>query len=90
MGISRIHKRKALWIVSLLVALLVTGCGGIKPYEPRNHREEGSEKGLFTGSEGEFAIFRKAEEPKKESEDEQNPNELESTAQPEPARNENE
>jgi hypothetical protein len=68
MGISRIHKRKALWIVSLLVALLVTGCGGIKPYEPRNHREEGSEKGLFTGSQGEFVILRKADEPKTGSE----------------------
>jgi hypothetical protein len=68
MGISRIHKRKALWIVSLLVALLITGCGGIKPYEPRNHREEGSEKGLFTGSQGEFVILRKADEPKTGSE----------------------
>jgi len=47
----------------LLMALLVTGCAGIKPYEPRDHREEGPEKGLFTGSEGEFVIFRKADEP---------------------------
>ena len=62
MGISRTHRRKALWIVPLLVALLVTGCAGIKPYEPRDHREEGPEKGLFTGSEGEFVIFRKADE----------------------------
>ena len=52
-----------LWIGPLLVALLVTGCAGIKPYEPRDHREEGPEKGLFTGSEGEFVIFRKADEP---------------------------
>ena len=63
MGISRTHRRKALWIVPLLVALLVTGCAGIKPYEPRDNREEGMEKGLFTGSEGEFVIIRKAEEP---------------------------
>ena len=63
MGISRTHRRKALWIGPLLVALLVTGCAGIKPYEPRDNREEGMEKGLFTGSEGEFVIFRKAEEP---------------------------
>ena len=52
----------------MLVALLVTGCAGIKPYEPRDHREEGPEKGLFTGSEGEFVIFRKADEPKTGSE----------------------
>jgi hypothetical protein len=68
MGISRTLRRKALWIGPLLVALLVTGCAGIKPYEPRNNREEGPEKGLFTGSEGEFVIFRKADEPETGSE----------------------
>ena len=68
MGISRTHRRKALWIGPLLVALLVTGCAGIKPYEPRDNREEGMEKGLFTGSEGEFVIYRKADEPETGSE----------------------
>jgi hypothetical protein len=68
MGISRTHRRKALWIVPLLVALLVTGCAGIEPYEPRDHREEGPEKGLFTGSKGEFVIFRKADQPEKGTE----------------------
>ena len=57
-----------LWIGPLLVALLVTGCVGIQPYEPRDNREEGMEKGLFTGSEGEFVIFRKADEPETGSE----------------------
>ena len=52
----------------MLVALLVAGCAGITPYEPRDHREEGPEKGLFTGSEGEFVIFRKADEPEAGSE----------------------
>ena len=84
MGISRIHRRKALWIGTLLVALLViAGCAGIEPYEPRNNREEGPEKGLFTGSDGEFVIFRKADGPKKGSEDKKSPNEPESAAQPE-------
>jgi hypothetical protein len=68
MGISRTHRRKALWIGPLLVALLVTGCAGIKPYEPRDNREEGMEKGLFTGSEGEFVIFRKVDESETGSE----------------------
>jgi hypothetical protein len=68
MGISRTLRRKALWIGPLLVVLLVAGCAGIKPYEPRDHREEGPEKGLFTGSEGEFVIFRKADEPETGSE----------------------
>ncbi len=63
MGISRTHRRKVLWIGPLLVALLVAGCAGIKPYEPRDSREEGPEKGLLTGSEGEFIIYRKADEP---------------------------
>ena len=68
MGILGAHRRKALWIGPLLVALLVAGCAGIKPYEPRDNREEGPEKGLFTGSEGEFVIFRKADEPEAGSE----------------------
>ena len=66
MGISRTHRRKVLWIGPLLVALLVTGCAGIKPYEPRDNREEGMEKGLFTGSEGELVIYRKYDKPKSE------------------------
>ena len=85
MGISRTPRGKALWILALLVALLVVaGCGGIRPYEPRNYREEGPEKGLFTGSEGEFVILRKAEEPTKGSEDKDSLNQAETAAQPEP------
>ena len=68
MGISRTHRRKVLWIGPLLVALLVTGCAGIKSYEPRDNWEEGMEKGLFTGSAGEFVIFRKTDEPETGSE----------------------
>ncbi len=84
MGIYRTHRRKALWIGVLLVALLViAGCAGIEPYEPRNNREEGPEKGLFTGSDGEFVIFRKADEPETDSEDKKSPNEPESAAQTE-------
>ncbi len=51
--------RKSLLIGPLLSALLVVGCSGIKPYEPRDDREEGPEKGLFTGSQGEWVIYRK-------------------------------
>jgi hypothetical protein len=68
MGISGAPKRKALWICLLLVAMLVAGCAGIKPYEPRDNREEGMEKGLFTGSEGEFVIYRKVDESETGSE----------------------
>jgi len=57
MGILGAHRRQALWIGPLLVALLVAGCAGITPYEPRDHREEGPEKGLFTGSQGEWVIL---------------------------------
>ncbi len=41
----------------MLVALLVSGCADIKPYEPRDDREEGPEKGFFTGSQGEWVIL---------------------------------
>jgi hypothetical protein len=83
MVITSTSREKVLMIVAVLVVLLVVaGCAGIKPYEPRNNREEGPEKGLFTGSEGEFVIFRKAEELKKESEDKKSLSEPDSTAQP--------
>ena len=68
MGISKTHRRKALLISLLLLALLVAGCAGIEPYEPRDNREEGPQKGLFSGSEGEFVIFRKSDEPDSGSE----------------------
>ena len=68
MDLFRKHKRKALWIGALLMALLVIGCAGIEPYEPRDNREEGPRKGLFTGAEGEWVIFRKTDKPKTSSE----------------------
>ena len=63
MGISITQRRKALWIGLLLVALLVIGCAGITPYEPRDHREEGPERGLLSGPDGEFIIFKLEDEP---------------------------
>jgi hypothetical protein len=68
MGITLTLIRKALWIGPLLVVLLATGCAGIKPYQPRDYRQEGPERGLFTGSEGEFVIYKKADEPETGSE----------------------
>jgi hypothetical protein len=47
----------------LLIVVVMAACAGIEPYEPRNNREEGPEKGLFTGSQGEWVIVGpKAEE----------------------------
>jgi len=47
----------------LLIVVVMAACAGIEPYEPRNNREEGPEKGLFTGSQGEWVIIGpKAEE----------------------------
>ena len=57
MDIFRKLGQKALVIGLVLVVLLTAGCAGIKPYEPRNDREEGPEKGLFTGSQGEWVIL---------------------------------
>ena len=51
------HRQKVLWIGTLLAALLViVGCAEIQPYKAPNHREEGPQKGLFTGSQGEWVI----------------------------------
>ena len=43
----------------LLIVLLFIGCAGMTPVELRNNREEGPEKGLFSGPEGEFVLLRK-------------------------------
>ena len=75
--------RKAVWIiVPLAVLLVIAGCAGIQPYEPRNHREEGPKDGLFSGSEGEFVILEKGVGPVKGSEDKKSPNEPESATKP--------
>ena len=72
MVISMSHRRKALWIVALLTAVLVmVGCAEIQPYNPPNHREEGPAKGLFTGSQGEWVIMGPKSPPTK-SEENQN------------------
>ena len=75
MTIFRKLGQKALLIGLLLVTLLVTGCAGMKPYKPHDYREEGPKRGLFTGSEGEFVIFRKADEPDTGSEVDKRPDE---------------
>lgn len=72
---------KALWGAILILPLLFTGCADIEPYQPRDYREEGLEKGLFTGSEGEFVIFRKADEPANTSEDGKEPDGTADTVQ---------
>ena len=65
---ARTRRRKSRAGTAMLLALLaVAGCG-MEPYEPRNAREEGPEKGLFTESEGEFVIFRHGEVQKNEEE----------------------
>jgi hypothetical protein len=63
MGICNEHNQKIRWTAVLLMVVVMAGCTGIEPYEPRNNREEGPEKGLFTGSQGEWVIVGpKAEE----------------------------
>ena len=50
-------------LIPLLLALIVvSGCSGIEPLELTNTREEGPEKGLFSGSDGEFVILRGTDE----------------------------
>lgn len=68
MGLHIKKLRKTLWAGVLLSAFVVAGCAGIEPYEPRNDREEGPERGLFSGSEGEFVIYRRADKPETGSE----------------------
>ncbi len=48
-------------VLYLLLLLSLSGCSGIKPYAPVNHREEGPESGLFSGTEGAFVILRQGD-----------------------------
>ena len=68
MGILIKLRQVALWIGPLLAALLVAGCSGIEPYEPYDYRQDGPKQGLFSGSAGEFVIYKKADEPETGSE----------------------
>ena len=63
MGIAQKLSRRNLYAGLVLLTLLVTGCEGLTPYEARDYRENGPERGVFTGSEGEFIIYRKVEKP---------------------------
>lgn len=59
--------RRARCAVALLLWLIVAGCAGITPEEVRNTREEGPEKGLFSGPGGEFVLIGPAQgEPQAE------------------------
>ena len=53
------------WLLALMV---IAGCSGIEPFEMTNTREEGPEKGLFSGPDGEFIIHGRADEPDAEGE----------------------
>jgi hypothetical protein len=78
MGICNLHSRSACWtVILLLMVVIVFGCAGIQPYEPRNHREEGPEKGLFSGSEGEWVILRVQEPQQSDSSENKSPDEKE-------------
>jgi len=72
MDILQKHKQRGLWCGSILVAMLATllfnGCSGIEPYDPPDYREEPPVHGVLTGPEGEFVIYRKADEPESKSE----------------------
>ena len=55
----KLIRRNILWLLLLLV---ISSCSGMEPYAPVNHREEGPESGLFSGSKGDFVIYQKNEE----------------------------
>ena len=70
MGTSGARGRSVVPLIGLpLVAMLVSGCTGMKPYEPRDYREDGMEKGLISGADGAFVIFRRAGTPASDSEE---------------------
>jgi hypothetical protein len=73
MGFLSVTRRPILWLLALLI---IAGCSGIEPLELTNTREEGPENGLFSGSGGEFVIYRKADEDVTDNEGEPSPDEV--------------
>jgi len=65
------YGRTVRYAVALLLLFAVAGCSGITPEELRNTREEGPEKGLFSGPDGEFVLIGPATEVKQAEEDAQ-------------------
>ena len=63
-------------ILWLLLVLVISSCSGMEPYAPVNHREEGPESGLFSGSKGDFVIYRKTEEKSVDSDPEADPDKV--------------
>ena len=58
MYIFTMRRQKGWWVALALALLLVLiGCADVKPFQPSNHREEGPQSGLFTGSQGEWVIY---------------------------------
>ncbi|SHO50394.1 hypothetical protein [Desulfopila aestuarii] len=62
--------RRMFAVLVVLLCLAASGCSGITPDgEIRNNREEGPEKGIFSGSAGEFVLLGPAKiEPPAEKE----------------------
>ena len=78
MGIYNKSSRKIRWtVVLLLIMVVMAGCAGIQPYAPRNNREEGPQKGLFTGAQGEWVILRAQETQQSDSSENTSPDEKE-------------
>jgi hypothetical protein len=50
------NNRVLLWMSPCLMALLTAGCSGFEPYEPRDHREDGPQRGFLSGEDGQFVI----------------------------------
>lgn len=59
MRVTLMFKKTTLKIAALVAATaIITGCSGMMPFDLHNNREEGPEKGLFSGSSGEFVIYQ--------------------------------
>ena len=61
-------RNAVLWAATLLVV----GCSGITPYDPPDDRNNPPGRGLLSGADGEFVIYRKNAEADTDSEPSRN------------------
>lgn len=53
--------KRCVLTAAALAWLALSACGHIQPWHPPNHREEGPDRGAFTGAKGEIVIHLPAE-----------------------------
>lgn len=74
MGLMRRHTvGGGLLVAVVLASATLSGCGSVEPQPYYDHREEGPRRGLVSGEEGGFVIYRRGEDQDQDKDQEERP-----------------